>query len=278
MVKRNFGLTFGRTEIGKEKDYTELERRLAQQPVAPISDPVSPAQPDENTRPITVNPSSTNLAYWTIPNVSYRGTMGNVDVLKGLLDNGASREQGGSADYSERERAKGNFYTPDYPLFYNALEKAFDLKDEKAFKKQVEEMRTTLKGLSRAKWLMTLTRIRYAPQGKDTIIHNFGLQDQYELQEDFMGADGELPAGSPVSVYQTLLGTQSNLRKIKGVFDWLNDTNSNYIWRVNSKPSSIDERVARFFADSVGAGFNCNGDPSGSGSSLGVRFSGAKKI
>jgi hypothetical protein len=139
-------------------------------------------------------------------------------------------------------------------------------------------MRTTLKELSRANWLMTLTRIKYAPKGKDTVIHNFGLKDKYDLQEDFMGADGELPAGSPVSVYQTLLGTQSNLKKIKGVFDWLNDTNSNYIWRVNSKPSSIDERVARFFADSVGAGFNCNGDPSGSGSSLGVRFSGAKKI
>ena len=239
--------------------------------------PKSPAKPEpviipQTTSPIITNPSQTNLPYWTIPNVIYRGVSGNVDVQKTLLENGTSKDQDSWASYSEKERTKGNFYTPDYPLLYRTLEQAFNLKDEKAYKNQIEEMRTTLKGLARAKWLMTLTRIKYAPKGKDTIIHNFGLKDKYSLQEEFMGADGELPAGSPVNVYQNLLGTQSNIGRIKSVFDWFNDTNRSYIWRVNSKPDSVEDRVARFNACSDRAVLDCYGDPSVSYSSLGVRF------
>ena len=273
MVARNFGYTFGRTEEGRARDYAELEKRLAQQPVVvPAVDPVQPTQPDTTQSPITVNPTSTNLAYWTIPNVAYRGKVGNVDVLNGLLDNGTSKTQDGWAAYSEKERASGQFYTPDYPLLYAALAKAFDLKDEKVYKQKVKEMRIVLKDLSRNNWLMTLTRIKYQPKGKDILVHNFGMKDKYEILEDFVGADGELPAGSPERVYRNLLGTTDSSDRIKKTFNWLNDTNTSYIWRVNSKPNSVDERVAWFIAGSDRAYLGCDRYPSGSDSSLGVRF------
>jgi aminopeptidase N len=41
----------------------------------------------------------------------------------------------GWASYSEQERTIGNFYTPDYPLFYALLNKTLELKDKKGYKK-----------------------------------------------------------------------------------------------------------------------------------------------
>lgn len=221
--------------------------------------------------PIRTNPAQTKLPYWTIPNVIYRGVSGNVDVQRTLLNTGTAMTQNLWANYSEQARTAGQFYTPDYPLVYATIAKAFDLKDENAYKKQVEEMRTTLKDFARANWLMTLTRIKYAPKGKDTIVHNFGMRDKYEVQENFVGADGKLPADSPTNVYQSLLGTRDSIVKINGVINWLNDTSS-YIWRVNRKPDAVDERVAGFNAYSGMAGPDCSADPLYWNVSLGVRF------
>ena len=273
-MQRNFGFTFGRTPEGRDRDYAELEKRLAQQITPPVPDANdngnSGTAPPAVTPPTILRPAQTNLQFWTIPNVNYRGSSLNVDILKTLFDNGAAKTQDEWAGYSENARTNGGFYTPDYPLFYNTLERAFDLKDESLHKAQVEEMRTVLKGFSRAKWLMTLTRVKYSPKGKDKIVHNFGLKDQYTIPENFVGADGELPAGSPTKVYQSLLGTKSPIDKIKNVFSWLNETPV-YIWRLNDKPETIDERVARFGADSGWADLGCDGNPSGSSASLGVR-------
>ena len=61
---------------------------------------MTPSQP---VPPIVVNPSQTTLPYWTIPNVTYRGVIGNVDIQKILLDNGASKEQSEWVKYSVKE-------------------------------------------------------------------------------------------------------------------------------------------------------------------------------
>lgn len=275
-MQRNFGFTFGRTAEGRDRDYAELEKRLAQQITPPLPDNntsgTSGTAPQNTTPPLIVKPAQTNLQFWTIPGANYRGSPVNVEILKTLLDNGTAKKQDEWASYSESARTNGEFYTPDYPLFYSALERAFDLKDDPNYKTQLEEMRIVLKDFSRVNWLMTLTRIGYASSGKDTITHNFGLSDKYLLLEDFVGKDGELPAGSPAKVYQSLLGTKSQIDKIKNVFSWLNETPV-YIWRLNSKPTSVDERVAGFVADSGRAILGCGGVPTYTDSSLGVRLS-----
>jgi len=271
-MERNFGYTLGRTQEENERDYQDLLRRLeGQEKESPTTISPSIVTPKQ-ALPITPNPSATNLLFWTIPGVSYRGQKGNVDFLKGLLDGGGLKTQDEWATYSEQARTAGNFYTPDYPLLYATLKRAHDIRNDSTHKQSVEEMRTKLKGLSRENWLMTLTIIAYAPKGKDTIIHNFGLRDKYDLTEKFVGADGKLPAGSPETLYQKLLGTSDNLGTIKNVFNWMTDTDSVYIWRVNSKPEKLDERVVGFGAISGWANFYCGGSPTISGASLGVRF------
>ena len=261
MTTRNFGFTFGRTAEGRNRDYAELEKRLVQQSKTPVSDPVVSTP---LTQPIVVPASSGN--FWTVPGVNYRNNVVDVQILKNYLDNGNTKTQDDWARYSEQARTKGEFYLPDYPLFFATLERAYALKTDPT----IEEMRKKVQELSRAKWLMTMTRIKYAGNGKDKIVHNYGMSDSQELEEPFVGDDGVIPAGSPVTLYQKLLGTQSSVTDINSIFKWLNGTDV-YMWRVNSKPSKLDERVARFVANSGRAGLGCNGDPANTFAGLGVR-------
>ena len=220
--------------------------------------------PTPLTQPIVVPASSGD--FWTVPGVNYRNNVIDVQILKNYLDAGNAKTQDDWARYSEQARAKGEFYLPDYPLFFAILERAYALKTDST----IEEMRKKVQELSRAKWLTTTTRIKYVSKGKDKIVHNYGMSDPQELEEPFVGADGTIPAGSPETLYQKLLGTQSSVSDINSVFKWLNGTDT-YIWRVNSKPSKLDERVAGFGADTGRAGLGCGRNPSGSRTGLGVR-------
>lgn len=265
-MTRNFGDWF--TKPQRVREFVELEKRLAEQeklgsPVTPPANPIDPQPVLPIVNPIAV-PSNT---YWTIPGVKYRGNFVDVEVLKTLLDNGNSKTQDDWAKYSVDARKKGDFYIADYPLFYATLETACSLKSNPT----IEEFRKEIQKISRARWLMTLTRIKYNDKGKDSIVHDYSLPTKYEFTEPFVGTDGVIPAGSPVSLYQKLLGTDSSLDKIKGVFNWLNGTDT-YIWRLNSKPKGLDERIARFYASSYRAYLDCYGDPSYTIDGLGVRI------
>ena len=122
---------------------------------------------------------------------------------------------------------------------------------------------------------MTVNRIKYTPSGKDTIIHNYGLKDQYEIQENIVGREIELVKDtSNPKVYQAILSSD-NRAEIQNIYKWITGK-STYLWRVNQKPENIDERVAWFYAFSVGAYLSCGRDPRSSNSALGVRS--AKKI
>ena len=144
--------------------------------------------------------------------------------------------------------------------------------DKRDSKDKNEDAREFLRKTSRERWLMTLTRIRHFPRGKDEIIHNFGtLVDPHKMEADFVGPDGLIKDTN--APYAGLLGTSDSVSQIDNVFKWLNGTSA-YIYRLNEKPRKVDERVARFGADSGGADLSCDGYPSYGGESLGVRLSG----
>jgi len=90
------------------------------------------------------------------------------------------------------------------------------------------------------------------------------------LSVDFVGSDGDLDSINPINELETLLGTR-NKQEVIDVFSWLNETPT-YLWRLNSRPDKLDERVAGFGANSGGADLGCCGYPSDSLSSLGVRM------
>jgi hypothetical protein len=251
-------ITIPKTFMGIPVNDETMRKVLERTPINPsvVNLPVNPNAPVASTGD-----------YWEIPNVNYRGNTGNVQILKTLLDNGSSKTQDEWTQYSEQARKAGQFYLPDYPLFFSTLERAYTLKANPT----IEEARKKIQEFSRAKWLMTLTRIRYANKGSDKIVHNHGMSDEYEIEEPFVGQDGKIPAGSSETLYQKLLGTQSSVANIDSVFRWLNGTDT-YLYRLNSKPKSVDGRVARFGADSYWAVLYCNRDPAVTDAGLGVRF------
>ena len=132
-----------------------------------------------------------------------------------------------------------------------------------------EQAREFIKKEMRAKYLITLTRIKYNPKGKDEVINNFKMNDEYKIQTNFVGKDGFIKDVQNKDYLNAILGTD-NIPEINEVYQKINQTDA-YIWRVNKKPKSIDERVARFNAYSDRVDLDCDGVPADCDSAFGVR-------
>jgi len=209
-----------------------------------------------------------NTDFWTISGVNYRNRVHKVDLSKSLLDNGNSKTQDKWVEYSKSAKQRNDFYTGDFPL-YHALFRALFFGKDSSDKDKVEEARAFLEKQFKEKWLMTLSRVRYMPSGKDIVIHNFGMPDKIEIPEDFVGKNEWVKDSKTPQVYNTLLGS-NNVQEINQIYSWITKKPA-YLYRINSKQQGIDERVARFDAYSGGAVLYCYWDPSYTSSSLGVR-------
>ena len=215
--------------------------------------------------------------FWRIDGVQYRNGIHTVDLAKTLLENGEARTQDDWAKHYESAIDGEGFYTPDYPLFYGLVKALHSVRDDTSKSSEVVSSHDFIRDNSRAKWMMTLTRVRYNPAGNDEVIHNYGTRNQYEEQVGFVGVDEWIKNTANPFVCQKLLNTTDGVAQINEVFKWLNGTDA-YLWRVNKRPDKIDERVAWFNASSVRAGLDCGGDPPTADSPLGDGSAGAKKI
>jgi len=258
----------GRNEEQKAKQ-AEEERRNAGK-VTPIIQPANPITPTSNPQtPAIITPSS---KYWTLDNVQYKGQNCTVELARELLDGGNYHTQDDWADISLKARTDNQLYTPDMPLFHGIAKSLYLTRTNPA----VEEIRQFIKTNARVSWLMTLTRLQYKPGEKDRVIHNYkqGNSLEYSMDENFVGKNDEIKDLNEPQVFQAILG-DSNVQQISEIYSWINDTES-YLWRVNSKPNTLDEKVAGFGAGSGRAGLDCYRSPAGASSSLGVRFARAK--
>jgi len=258
-MKPNFGFTFGRTPEGQKRDLEELERRLSEQEKTRQT-PNTTQQTKTSIKP-TINNSGD---YWRIP-VNYKNGIYQVDLAKSLLDNGNFKTQDEWAGFTEESKQKGNFYVGDMPLYYS-LFRAFT----NAQGKDAEEAKEFIKTQMREKWLLTLTRIKYHPNGNDEVIHNFGTSEQYATQKTIIGSEGDISQVSNPEALEALVGT-CNIQEINQTFNVINGTPT-YLLRKSQSPDKTVERVARFVAVSGGAYLNCDGGPSIRGASLGVRI------
>ncbi len=205
---------------------------------------------------------------YRINGISYRNEIYPVDISKTLLPSGTQEEH---AQRRKKALTNNSFYTPDYPLFHSIINTLYQNR-EGSFKNEIEQARIFLSNLIEGKWLMTLTRIKYAPNSKDLIIHNYGQDDKYETPSDFAGPDGDITTTNNAQApLQALLSTQQSPQEIAWVYNWFRGKPS-YLWRLNSRPESVDERVAWFDAFSDWSGFSCLRDLGCSGSSFGVRL------
>jgi len=212
---------------------------------------------------------SDNPDFWKVEGVEYRNGIYTVELAKALLDNGNTKTQDQWIEYSKQVKARNGFYTGDFQLYHSLFTALYKNRDKDSARQEVEEARKFLRETFRKKYPLTLTRIAYQPRGMDKIIHSKGMPDEFSLDVNFVDSDEWVKDAKNPAVYKALLGSD-NIHEINNVYNWINGTDA-YLYRLNSKPSSIDERVARFIADSVRADLDCDWFPRYSDSTLGVR-------
>ncbi len=206
--------------------------------------------------------------FWTISGVHYRDGIYDVDLAKTLLDEGNAKTQDEWSAYAREAQAKGEFYTESMPKHHALLTAAYKLEDNP----MKEEIKEFLKKSMFERWLTTLTRVQYQPQGslEDVIIHSRGMPDEYSVIENFVFNDEYVKDSTRPSNYKALLEVD-DLQEIQNVYQWLTDKNI-YLWRVNERSDQVKERVAWFGAYFGWTGLNCVRDPAFHFASLGVRF------
>jgi len=209
--------------------------------------------------------------HWHIDDILYRDEHYTADLSKTLIGDGAEHTQEEWINVYENAIDNDEFYTPDFPALYGIVKALYTARGDASQAAQITEAREFLKGTSRAKWFMTLTRVAYQPTDKDIIIHNYATRNRYEKSVDFITLNEWIKdTGKPES-YQALLDTQDSVQKINSVFFWLNGTDA-HSWKVNSKPDNVIERVAEFGTNPDKVNLSCGGDPTDPGPSLGVRL------
>ena len=210
---------------------------------------------------------------WLINGISYKNGIYQVELSKALSQAGTQDQH---AERRIQALTSNDFYTPDYPLFHGIVNTLYQNR-ESVFKDQIETTKTSLATLINGKWLMALTRIAYNPNRSALITHNYQQADAYQsVVNNFEGPDGDITIqANTQELLNSLLSTSQSPQEISQVYNWFRGKPS-FLWRVNSKPKKLSERIAGFGAVSVGSVFDgCGGGPEVSSVSVRVR---ARKI
>ncbi len=233
---------------------------------APVKGAIERVLAEEKKKPeITQNPKTPIISSgdcWQVPGVEYRNGIYTINLLKALLDSGNDKTQDDWIRYSLEAKSRGDFYAGSMPLQY-ALFRALSSQDTQ----DALEAREFIKKQMREKWLMTTTRLRYNPSGKDEIVHDCKMPEEFILEAGLIGKDKFIDSSDSKALEALIL--DSDVDRVNRVFSSINGTNA-YIWRLNSKPNQVIETVAGFGADSVRAGLYCGWNPSYRDPSLGV--------
>jgi hypothetical protein len=158
------------------------------------------------------------------------------------------------------------FALVDVPTHIRLFKAMYDLRDKGG---KVEKARMFLQTTMRNNFPNTSTRVAYMPKGKDVITHGYGTKSPSKIRVKFVGEDGLVD--EVLSQEASLALTGKKPEEVAEVMSYLNQQTPAYLWRVNSKPSQIDERVAWFDSGSSGAYLYCSGDPTDRVDSLRVR-------
>ena len=197
-----------------------------------------------------------SIGYFIIPS-----EQGDIELASTLLP---AMTQDKLATYSQE-----GFHALSIPEHFELFDDLYTLRDKGG---EVENARQFVRRSIRH-FLTTLTRLLYQPEGNDRVIHGYGTKSPVEKQVDLVGQDGNILEVLTPEVSLALTGKTPE--QVAELMKYINGTKA-YVWRLNNKPKSIEERVARFDAGSGKAYLSCSWSPQGSSASLGVRL--ARKI
>ena len=106
--------------------------------------------------------------FYEINGIPHRNKICCIDLSKTLLP---SKTQDEHAEHRLNAKS-GEFCLGDMSLYHALFTALYNNRDSQSFKDQIEEARQFIKESMLEHWLMTLTRIKYNPDGNDLVIHN----------------------------------------------------------------------------------------------------------
>jgi hypothetical protein len=174
---------------------------------------------------------------YVISSVAYRDGLYEVSLSKELLDSGTMRTQ----DDWVAHLASSEWRLPSGPLAI-ALYTTLYTARKGPHTKTIAAIQRKLRKDHKEYWMSTGTRIKYSPNGLDTIIHEYGTPDANDLSAEVVGPDDWVtPESGFEGVITALLGT-CNIPLLEDVSAWASGKKP-YLWRVNNAPSFEDERA-----------------------------------
>ena len=192
---------------------------------------------------------------FVISPISYRDGLYRVAWGKEQLDGGKKRPQDDWNTYlsgSEWRLASG-------PLQVALLGALYAERDG-AYKDLVEKVRSAVDGdydATTGNRAVTGTRVFYSPQGLDRVVHEYGTPDAYDLAAGIMGPDGWLKPGCGYDDAVEALVGMKDFTFLNEITQWVRQKDA-YIWRINSTPSSEQQRALvlgvvsdRFYIDAI---------------------------
>lgn len=230
----------------------------------------------KRSKPKSTGKTNTNFSlenltgFYRINGVNYREGIYTVDLLKNLLDKGNYKTQDEWVEYSQQAQQNNEFYVGDLPLYFAIKHSLYQNRENPRYKAKIEDVKQFLKQQMFDNCLITLTRIKYSRRGKDKVIHNYGMPDQYEISEDLFGPNELVKDSNNNAAYKALLGTD-NTKEINDVYKWLTGVDA-YLSTLNYPiyQRSI-EHVVGLFTDSARVTLGCDWDIGFLTHSLGVR-------
>ncbi|MBI2564475.1 hypothetical protein HYV79_00605 [Candidatus Woesearchaeota archaeon] len=223
------------------------------------------------TKPVTKTSNTGNFVIevladrYRLHNIMYRGELYVVDWSKDFLRGGEQHSQQEWIDLTKNEE----FTLPDSPLCFASMQTLFKNKEETNLIEQVRNyFAQTFKVEGNINRPHTSSRAIYNPRGNDEVIHRLGYPDQYTVSTKLIGQDGYITTIKPENEMNTLLATQ-NCEEIQQVIEWISGKKP-YLYRINNKPSSKEERAVVLGVDSSNYFDIADGDIDGGRPARGV--------
>ncbi|MDP3734423.1 MAG: hypothetical protein Q8R37_04270 [Nanoarchaeota archaeon] len=171
-------------------------------------------------------------------NVLYCRELYVVDWSTELLDNGRAHTQDRWLKWLKSDENEDKWQLASGPLYYAVLSALhYNRKNhpDKEQKELIQQCRAMHAQDFKDHWMITSTRVIYTPQGKDKLIHDYGSQQQQEIELDFVGPDKYIRNYSGLEQeVNALLGT-NNVEEVEQVYHDLTSKKP-YLGRMNNKP------------------------------------------
>jgi len=178
--------------------------------------------------------------YYRITGIRHRDSVVAYDLSKSLLER---KTQDAHAKHAVKV-GPDEFRGCSAALVYAIAKTLYVHKDVDRFKETIENARAGLQAHFARRWLNTLSRAQYTPQGLDKIVHDYGQKTQYDVPADLVGPYGFITdAKVNAQTYaQALLGTTDDADSINKVVEWICGKPA-YAYRLNSRRENKEERV-----------------------------------